>query len=67
MIYKMTNKAAGTYLFSKNTGKILLLFRSEACSDPNTWSIITGIVDEGESFEEAAKREIQEELNYSEN
>lgn len=66
MIYKMTNKAAGTYLFSKNTGKILLLFRSEACSDPNTWSIITGIVDEGESFEEAAKREIQEELNYSE-
>lgn len=62
----MTDKATGTYLFSKKTGKILLLLRTDLCSDPNTWSIVSGLVDKGETFEAAAKREIKEELNYLE-
>ena len=66
MIYKMTNKATGTYLFSKNTGKVLLLLRCLPCHDPDTWSIVSGMVDKGEDFEQAAKREIKEELNYFE-
>ena len=59
-------KSAGIYLLSEDTGKALLLYRSKICPDPFTWGVVAGLVDEGESFEEAAKRELREELNYYE-
>jgi ADP-ribose pyrophosphatase YjhB (NUDIX family) len=59
-------KSAGVYLFSEDTGKLLLLLRSKICPDPFTWAIAAGAVDEGETFEVAAERELREELNYNE-
>lgn len=47
--------------------KFLLLLRDnkQTISDPNKWSILGGEVEEGESYEEALKRELFEEANLS--
>lgn len=44
--------------------KILLLLRDDipSLSNPNTWQLIGGGVEQGESHEEALKREIREEI-----
>jgi 8-oxo-dGTP diphosphatase len=46
--------------------KYLLQLRDNdpAISYPDTWSLFGGEVDEGESFEEALKRELEEELSW---
>ncbi len=46
--------------------KYLLQLRDDdlAISCPNTWSFFGGEVDEGEYFEEALKRELEEELSW---
>jgi ADP-ribose pyrophosphatase YjhB (NUDIX family) len=56
-------RAAGIYLISENTQKLLVLLRSSISPDGNTWSVVSGMVDEGESFSRAALREFKEELN----
>ncbi len=44
-------------------GKILITQRSfDRPHEPGQWEIITGRVDQGESFEQAAKREVKEEV-----
>lgn len=45
--------------------KVLLLLRDNipTISNPNTWQLIGGHVDEGESFDNAIRREIMEETN----
>lgn len=46
-----------------NDGKILITQRSfERSHAPGEWEILTGRVDQGESFEQAAKREVKEEV-----
>lgn len=45
-------------------GKVLITQRSfERSHAPGEWEIITGRVDQGETFEEALKREVKEEVN----
>ncbi len=48
-----------------NTNKVLLLLRDDILTipNPNTWQTIGGHVEEGETFDEAIKREIYEETN----
>lgn len=62
----MKTKYADFILFNEE-GKILILKRSvrEDVYKPNTWVIPGGHVDEGESFIEAAKRELKEESGIS--
>jgi len=45
-------------------GKVLITQRSfERLHAPGEWEILTGRVDQGETFEEALKREVMEEVN----
>ncbi|BCX14656.1 MAG: hypothetical protein KatS3mg088_339 [Patescibacteria group bacterium] len=63
---------ASSGAFVVHKGKILLLKRDNnpKIPNPNCWSIIGGVVEKGETFEEALIRETQEEIcikpkNYS--
>jgi len=55
---------AGTFLYAKNTGRGMLLKRSELCHEPNTWGFISGAIDEDEDAETAALREMKEEIKF---
>lgn len=55
-------KAAGILAVAENTGRVLLILRTEENSAyPNYWCIPGGIVEEGESVKEGARREFAEE------
>lgn len=58
------DSAKALVLFDK---KILLLLRDDipTISNPNTWSLIGGIVEKGESFEQTIRREMQKEIGIS--
>ena len=58
-------KYAGTLLICKDTGNFLLLKRSKRATYPQTWSIVSGGVEKGESTLDAAKRELWEETQIS--
>ena len=55
-------KAAANMLFVDVNCRVLLVLRSQRVDDPNTWGIPGGYADATESFQEAAVREIREEL-----
>lgn len=57
--------AAGVLFVCKKTKRILLLLRSEYVLEPNTWGIVSGKIDEGESPIKAAIRESKEETGYA--
>jgi len=58
-----TRKAAGV-IFRDKEGRILLQHRTEdAPTYPNHWGFFGGHIDKGETPEEAARREIKEELD----
>ncbi len=56
--------AAGVLCVARDTGKILLSFRSAWVSSGNTWCGIGGKVEEGEDVAESARREFMEEAGY---
>ena len=59
------SSAVGVIIMAKDTGRILILKRSKDVFDGGTYSIVaSGKVDENEKPVHAAKREIQEELDY---
>jgi len=56
-----SNKAAGFLFFCPEDNSIFLMKRSEKVSEPGVWSIPGGGVEKGETFLDAAKREVEEE------
>jgi len=57
-------EGAGCLIFCRETDKFLLIERSEYVPVPNTWSLPGGSVDPGETPEQAAKREVYEEIGF---
>jgi len=59
------NKAAGVLCVSAQSGRFLVMLRSDEVNEPNTWGVLSGKVDGKESFEQAATREAREETGYT--
>jgi len=57
-------EGAGCLIFCRETDRFLLIERSEYVPVPLTWSLPGGGVDYGETPEEAARREIHEEIGF---
>lgn len=57
----MKKEASGIAFVDYLNGKILLGKRSAASSEPNRWSVFGGKVEQGETNEEGARREVLEE------
>jgi 8-oxo-dGTP pyrophosphatase MutT (NUDIX family) len=55
--------AAGVLVKCNQTGRILLLLRNDYGDEPNTWSLVSGGIDEGEEVLEGLKREVKEEMS----
>ena len=60
--------AAGVLVVAASTGRVLLALRSSTVRNPGTWSVFGGGIDQGETPDEAASRELYEEagLDYDE-
>ena len=54
--------SAGVLVKCKSTNKFLLIKRSELCSEPNTWSLVSGGIEDHEDIVTGLKREVNEEL-----
>lgn len=58
-------RGAGCIILALDTGKICLPLRSQYVEQPNTWGTWGGAIDQGESPEVAAMREVREEAGYT--
>lgn len=58
------DRGAGVLIVAKDTGRFLIFLRSDSVNDPNTWNLVGGKVDSGETFKDAAIRELNEETGY---
>lgn len=61
---KPTAAGVGIYPFAEDTGRMLIGLRSKKVQTPGHWSGFGGLLEPGESFEQAAKRELREETGY---
>ena len=57
-------EGAGCMLVSLDTNKFLLIQRSQHVPAPMTWSLPGGGVNDGESPDSAARREVMEEIGF---
>ena len=57
-------EGAGCLIFSRDTDRFLLIERSEYVPMPLTWSLPGGGVDPGERPQDAARREVGEEIGF---
>jgi len=57
--------AAGSLPVALSTGRALVAYRSEHVFEPHTYGVIGGAIDERETPEMAALRELQEETEYT--
>ena len=55
------NAGAGVLPICEKTGKILVTLRSSEVNEPHTWGILGGKLEDGETPEEGANREMVEE------
>lgn len=61
---KPTRVGVGVYPVAEDTGRMLVGLRSKRVQTPGHWSGFGGLLEPGESFEEAARRELREETGY---
>jgi len=59
------SEGAGGVFVAKDTGRLLLAYRSAYVNEPHTWGTFGGAIDEGEDPKEALEREIKEETGYT--
>jgi ADP-ribose pyrophosphatase YjhB (NUDIX family) len=57
-------QAAGALIFAADTGNFLVVYRSPGVVDPNLWCGVGGKIEQGETPEQASRREIAEEVGY---
>jgi 8-oxo-dGTP pyrophosphatase MutT (NUDIX family) len=55
-------QAAGCIFLARDTGRFLLAHRSRRVQEPGTWGTWGGAIDPGESPEQAALREVEQEV-----
>jgi len=69
MLMENENKrtAAGVLVKCNSTGRILLLLRNDFGDEPNTWSLVSGGIEDGEDVLEGLKREVNEEMQINPN
>ncbi len=60
-------KAAGVLVKCLSTNKVLLLLRSDICTYPKTWSLISGEVEKNEDIFYGLKRKVNEEIGIESN
>jgi len=58
-------EGAGCIFLARDTGRILLQFRSSQVLQPHTWGTWGGAIDAGEDPKDAVRREVEEETGYS--
>ncbi len=61
---QIDSKGSGVLIYCTSTQRCLVLKRSEIVNQPNTWGMVSGSVEKGETYEEAVKRESLEEIGY---
>ncbi|MCK4944880.1 MAG: NUDIX hydrolase [Alphaproteobacteria bacterium] len=61
---KWGREGAGVYILARDTGRILALKRSANVRSPRTWGIPGGKMEDGETPEQTAVREVFEEIRY---
>lgn len=59
------NIGGGCLIYSRVSGRYLLLKRSEYIREGGKWGVIGGAIEDGEDIECGIKREIGEEIGYS--
>lgn len=57
-------EGAGCIFIARDTGRILLQFRSSRVEQPHTWGTWGGAIDSGETPKDAVHREVEEETGY---
>ena len=60
-------KAAGVLVKCLPTNKVLLLLRSNICTYPQTWSLISGGIDDDEKIFDGLIKEVKEEIGVDPN
>jgi 8-oxo-dGTP pyrophosphatase MutT (NUDIX family) len=56
------NRFAGVLIKAKDTNRVLLTLRSDKCSEPHTWALVSGGINDDEDILTGLKREVSEEL-----
>lgn len=59
---RVEDRFAGVLVKALDTNRVLLIFRSDKCSEPYNWALVSGGINSNEDTLEGLKREVFEEL-----